>query len=103
MKFPCENVASIIVPAIRAEVAIRLSQNHGLRQIEISRMLGITQGAVSHYLTSFRGKQREIIITNPEIESKIEELTFKMVNGEFDNTIFCSVCKKIQSLSAAEL
>lgn len=102
MKFPCEELASTIIPAIRAEIAIKLSQNHGMKQMEISRVLGITQSAVSHYLTSFRGKQRETIIKNPLIEEKIDEMTTMMVNGEFDEEHLCSLCKSIRMLLSSD-
>jgi len=102
MKFPCEELASTIIPAIRAEIAIKLSRNHGMKQMEISRILGITQSAVSHYITSFRGKQRETIMSNPFIEEKIDEMATMMANGEFDENHICSLCKSIRSLLSSD-
>lgn len=100
MKFPCEKIANTIIPAIRAEIAFKLSTEYGLKQIEISNILGVTQGAVSHYLTSFRGKEREMVKKNPEIAEKIDEIADMMVNGKFDEKKFCEICRKIRRLSS---
>ena len=99
MKFKCEEMANKILPAIRAEIAIKLYREYGIKQMEISKILGITQGAVSHYLTSFRGKEREIINNNPEIEKEMNKLVSLMLRGEFDEEIICRICKIINSSS----
>lgn len=98
MKFACEIVANKILPAIRAELSIRLFENYNLKQIEISKLLGITQGAVSHYITCFRGKQREIIKKYPEIENIVNEMAYKIAKGEMDINDFCKFCSKIREL-----
>jgi len=99
MKFPCEKIANRILPAIRAEIAVKLSKEYGLKQIEISKILGITQGAVSHYITSFRGKEREIMKNNPEIMKIIDRIVKKLLRGNFEEKEICMVCKKIRELS----
>jgi len=101
MKFPCEEVANKILPAIRAEIAIKLATTYGLKQIEISKILGVTQGAVSHYLTAFRGKEREMLSKNPEIGKKIDEIAAMLINGEFEESSVCKICKEIRKLSSA--
>lgn len=99
MKFPCEEIVSKIIPSVRAEIAIRLYQNHNLKQIEISKILGITQGAVSHYLTEFRGKDREALTTNTKIDEELNEITNQLINGVFDKKNVCEICQKIQALT----
>jgi len=99
MKFPCEEIANKILPAIRAEIAVKLSKDYGLKQIEISKILGITQGAVSHYLTSFRGKERKLLKKDPEIKKLIDEMAKKLVKGNFDGKEFCSICQKLRASS----
>jgi|Deesub1362A_J573_1020465.scaffolds.fasta_scaffold14602_3 hypothetical protein len=102
MKFPCEEVANKILPAIRAEIATKLANEYGLKQIEISKILGVTQGAVSHYLTSFRGKERELL-RNPDIGKKIDEMAAMLVKGEFDERYVCKICKELRELSSPHL
>ena len=100
MKLRCEEVASKILPAIRAEIAIKLYREHGIKQMEISRILGISQGAVSHYLTSFRGKERDRINNNPEIEKEMNKLVSLLLRGEFDEEIVCRICKMVSRSSS---
>ncbi|HHF55689.1 MAG TPA: hypothetical protein ENL42_02085 [Thermoplasmatales archaeon] len=99
MKFRCEEAASKILPAIRAEVAVKLAKDYGLKQIEISKILGVTQGAVSHYLTAFRGKERDIINSNPKIMKKIDEIARMLIKGKFDENSVCQICREIRRLS----
>ncbi|HEC76548.1 MAG TPA: transcriptional regulator [Thermoplasmatales archaeon] len=103
MKFPCEKVANTILPAIRAEIAFKLSNEYGLKQMEISKILGVTQGAVSHYLTSFRGKERETVNKNPKIMEKIDEIAYMLVRGKFDEKNFCEICREIRRLSSSDI
>ncbi len=96
MKFPCEEIANKIIPAIRAEIAVRLAKDYGMKQVEISKILGITQGAVSHYITSFRGKEREVIEKNPDIKKKIDEITKLLVNGRDIEGKICEICRELR-------
>lgn len=45
-----------IVPAIRKELALAMS-NNGLKQVEIAKRLGITKAAVNQYLSGKRGNE----------------------------------------------
>ena len=103
MKFPCEALANKVLPAIRAEIAIKLFNDYGMKQIEISRILGVTQGAVSHYLTSFRGKERHTLNTILEIEEELNDITTMLVNGKVDETNFCAICHKLRKLISLNL
>ncbi len=98
MKFPCEEMANKIIPAIRAEIAIKLAKEYNKRQVEISELLGITQGAVSHYISSFRGKEREMLYKHPEMEKYIDEITKEIAEGNFESENFCKYCNKIKKL-----
>ena len=53
MPLPCEVAASSIVPAIKAKIARRLKRE-GMKQKEIAKVLGVTESAVSQYLSKKR-------------------------------------------------
>ena len=99
MKLKCEEMANKILPAIRAEIAIKLYREYGIKQTDISKILGITQGAVSHYLTSFRGKEREKIRNNPEINREMDKLVSSLLKGKFEDEIICRICKMVNGSS----
>ncbi|MEW6009731.1 MAG: transcriptional regulator [Methanobacterium sp.] len=54
MKPPCEMVVWYVIPTIRSELAKELLKL-GMKQKEISKLLDITQPAVSQYISDKRG------------------------------------------------
>ena len=73
MLLPAEIESKTLIPALRAILAKKLAANHDIREDEISRMLGVTQAAVSNYIREIRG--------NPELIEKLlaEEQVVKMI------------------------
>ena len=73
MLLPAEIESKTLIPALRAILAKKLAANHNIREDEISRMLGVTQAAVSNYIRGIRG--------NPELIEKLlaEEQIVKMI------------------------
>ncbi|MBM3898105.1 MAG: hypothetical protein FJ358_06250 [Thaumarchaeota archaeon] len=55
MLLPAEIEARTSVPAIRALVARKLTKQYHMGQQDIARVLGLTQAAVSNYITGRRG------------------------------------------------
>lgn len=53
MVLPCEIAAKKIVPSIKANLARKLKKK-GLKQKEIAKVLGVTNAAVSQYLSGKR-------------------------------------------------
>ena len=60
MKTPCEIIVWQILPVIRKEFAKSLIENHKLTQRKVAEKLGITEAAVSRYLSKKRG-DKEVI------------------------------------------
>ena len=73
MLLPAEIESKTLIPALRAILAKKLAANYDIREDEISRMLGVTQAAVSNYIRGIRG--------NPELIEKLlaEEQVVKMI------------------------
>jgi Predicted transcriptional regulator len=44
-----------LIPALRAILAKKLAEEHDIREDEISKMLGVTQAAISNYIRGTRG------------------------------------------------
>nr|AAR24480.1 hypothetical conserved protein [uncultured crenarchaeote DeepAnt-EC39] len=53
MLLPAEIESKSLIPALRAILAKDLAKKHNIREDQISKMLGVTQAAISNY---FRGK-----------------------------------------------
>jgi hypothetical protein len=47
---PAEIESKTLIPALRAILAKKLAEEHSIREDEISKMLGVTQAAISNYI-----------------------------------------------------
>jgi len=95
MKIPCEIIVWEVLPVIRREIAKSLIKNHSLTQREAAKKLGLTEAAVSRYLS---GKRGGIEINDDNILREIEKSSNKIVNGEGDTTIIeiCKICRLLK-------
>lgn len=74
MLLPAEIESKTLIPALRAILAKKLAETHNIREDEISKMLGVTQAAVSNYIRGTRG--------DPQLIEKLgrEEQVAKMLD-----------------------
>ncbi len=79
MLLPAEIESKTMIPALRAILAKKLADQHKIREDEISKMLGVTQAAVSNYIRGTRG--------DPELISKLssQKQIVEMLNEISDN------------------
>ncbi len=91
-------VVRYILPAIRAKLAKELIEKHGLRSKDAAEMLGLTQAAISQYMSSKRGQQGiDLIERSKDAEAVIDELVERIVMGNFnvDQEVeyVCKICE----------
>lgn len=93
-RFPCEIAVWRILPTIRSEIAKQLA-SLGLPQMVISQRLGITQPAVSQYVTKKRGMTFTV---SDEAQRLIQSLAEDVAHGkDLDlNERMCEICENIQ-------
>tara|TARA_B100001765_G_scaffold212115_1_gene175629 strand:+ start:411 stop:827 length:417 start_codon:yes stop_codon:yes gene_type:complete len=60
MLLPAEIESKTLIPALRAILAKNLANEHHIREDEISKMLGVTQAAISNYIRGTRGDPKLI-------------------------------------------
>jgi predicted transcriptional regulator len=77
----CEIIVQYVLPAIRAEMAVRM-RDEGISQAQIARILGVTPAAVNQYVKSKRGTAGQ----DEEYRGDPEELSEHL----------CDVCNKIK-------
>ncbi len=77
MLLPAEIESKTLIPALRAILAKKLAEDHNVREEEISKMLGVTQAAVSNYIRGTRGDPALIakLLSEKQVSSLIDELT----------------------------
>jgi predicted transcriptional regulator len=92
MLLPAEIESKTLIPALRAILARKLAEDHKIREDEISKMLGVTQAAISNYIRGTRG--------DPKLIDKLlaEEQVAKMIN-ELSDTLASDMAYTPSSLS----
>ena len=60
MLLPAEIESKTLIPALRAILAKNLANEHHIREDEISKMLGVTQAAISNYIRGTPGDPKLI-------------------------------------------
>jgi predicted transcriptional regulator len=96
MKTPCEIIVWNIVPIIRKEFAKNLIEDHNLNQRKVADKLGITESAVSRYIS---GKRGVLEITDDEILNEIKKSSNKIANENGSTVIeeTCRICRILKS------
>ena len=54
MLLPAEIESKSLIPALRAIIAKDLAKKHNIREDKISKLLGVTQAAISNYIRGIR-------------------------------------------------
>jgi len=74
---PAEIESKSLIPALRAILAKKLAEDHKIREDEISKMLGVTQAAVSNYIRGTRGDPQLIqkLLLEEQVSKMIDELS----------------------------
>ncbi len=77
MLLPAEIESKTLIPALRAILAKKLAEDHSIREDEISKMLGVTQAAISNYIRGTRGDPALIakLLAEKQVSTLINELT----------------------------
>jgi predicted transcriptional regulator len=98
MKPPCEVIVSKVLPNIRAGIVKILIEEYKMKQIEISKILGISQSAISQYYTSSRASDKSLLAVFPEIMEYSKDVADKIANGEInsDDITLCEPCQIIR-------
>jgi len=96
---PCEIAVKSVIPAIRAYVAKELTQTHKMKQNDVANLLGITQTAVSKYITHVRGRVIRIDQTK-EIQTMMNEIALTVASEKISGPQliprFCAVCQAVR-------
>jgi len=106
MKPHCLVMVKYVLPALRAKVAEKLIER-GYRVKDVAEILGLTQAAVSQYITSKRGQKGKAIIEKSDRACEvINELVNEIVEGratmEDEVDYLCKVCEILRDNGVVE-
>ncbi|HYL67432.1 MAG TPA: transcriptional regulator [Nitrosopumilaceae archaeon] len=86
MLLPAEIETKTLIPAIRAILAKKLIEEHSIREEEVSKLLGVTQAAISNYV---RGTRGDPILINKLLEVKeVSEMINDICNNLSSNMAY---------------
>ena len=76
MLLPAEIESKTLIPALRAIIAKTLAEKYEIREEIISKMLGVTQAAISNYIRGTRGDPELIktLLTEKQVSEMIYEI-----------------------------
>lgn len=88
------------LPALRAGIAYNLATEHKLSQREIAERMGLTQAAVSHYITKRRGRRPRK--RGPRLRRHGERLAARIATGLSGPRLTAAICGACTSYRKAE-
>lgn len=103
MLLPAEIESKTLIPALRAILAKKLAEEHNIREDEISKMLGVTQAAISNYIRGTRGDPKliEKLAADEQVSIMIKELSERLASDmaytPSSLARFISLCNYIKS------
>lgn len=103
MLLPSEIETRTLIPALRAILAKKLMETYNIQEEDISKMLGVTQAAISNYIRGTRGNPELIIklLSIKEVSEMINEiasnLSTNMAYTPASLSKFIGLCNYIKS------
>lgn len=103
MLLPAEIESKTLIPALRAILAKKLAEEHKIREDEISKMLGVTQAAISNYIRGTRGDPKLIqkLAADEQVSQMLSELSDRLASDmaytPSSLARFISLCNYIKS------
>ena len=92
MKMPCEVVVWQVLPMVRRELAGELVSSHGMTQSEVARRFGVTDAAVSQYLTRKRGGDYSDSPLYPRFIDAVRDAASRIARGADAGAESCRLC-----------
>jgi len=96
---PCEVGVKTVLPAVKAIMARSIVEKHGLNEKQTADLLGLSQSAVSRYISRERGNLLNIEGT-PEVLTLIDQMVTHLIKVPDNKTeilkLFCQTCTTIR-------
>ena len=99
MILPCEVGVKTVLPAVKAIMARQIVEKHGLNEQETGRLLGLSQSAVSRYMSKERGNILPLEGAT-DILALIDQMVISLIKEPNNKnqvlTLFCQICQAIR-------
>ncbi len=95
LKLPCEMIVTYVLPTTKGALAKELVNRHGMTQVEVARIFGVTSAAISQYVKGVRG-QNSLIDKSAykhDFYKLIAVLADSIAAGGSISDALCTVCE----------
>lgn len=96
---PCEVIVRTLIPSVRAAITRELIERHGLKQVEVAKLLGVTQAAVSQYMRGARGSVFDLS-GDESIAAIVGRIAEGLAKGSLSwldaSTLTCEICYQVR-------
>ena len=98
MKVPCELIVTYVLPTAKGALAKELVNKHGMTQIQVARLFGVTSAAVSQYLKGIRGGNSIIDKSayKDDFYAMIEDMADSIAAGMDVAEALCLICDYVR-------
>lgn len=99
----CEVFVRRILPALRALLAMELIKTYGKTQLEVSRILGVSQPLINYYLTGRRKVPYADALSNcPEVASMVKSVARALISEGVTGgvNVACLLCTALRTSGA---
>ncbi|MBU5688541.1 MAG: ArsR family transcriptional regulator [Candidatus Aenigmarchaeota archaeon] len=94
---PCENASKYALPAIRANIAKMLASKK-YTQKKIANILGVTQPAVSKYLSDKYDSKLKFVVNDKKVKMYAEEIYNMIIQGVSEEDVRFSILSRTARL-----
>ena len=93
----CEVYVKIILPAIRILIAKELLEKYGYTQLQVSRLLGVSQPFLNYYISGRRRPKHIVVLEkNPLIRDIVKKEVNCLIERRCINIVPCDVCTELR-------
>ncbi|HIE23864.1 MAG TPA: hypothetical protein EYP68_06515 [Candidatus Korarchaeota archaeon] len=94
---PCEEIATKMLPTLRALVADLLVVKYGKTQSEAAKIMGISKASVSYYRNSLRG-DKSLVDQFPELLGYADIIAEGLINDQEESVAvaLCELCSTLK-------
>jgi len=100
MLTPCESILKRFLPSLKAGIACELYDHYDMNQVEIASKLGITQAAVSKYLSRDLPKAKEVAVVGSQLKRAAVRIAHDIVSENLTKEkLAMEVCEACMQLN----
>lgn len=96
MLMPCENIIKVFLPAMKSSITKELMKKYNFTQVDVATTLGLTQAAISKYLSGRYSKVIKNVEKNENVKKMAERIAHSIAKENASKSkvvnLMCKSC-----------